>query len=277
MVGGFAKTRITGAPHEDEAALTAAACDRSASAVSAQGVIVSLGERLRSLPEHRGADETSHAWKRENDLGVAMLPTWAFRADVVLELLEHVCDSTTTIAQLLAEELEPWEKKLDVLGSGLEATRGESEALLSQSKMELVGRDAADAVFLEDSGELIFLEPTSLVRGGCLEEQSPQPGLIGSRTQLEQLREEPMQLSPELIGETAQVFAECGIDTAELSESNHQGVVELELAEVMVVGTKRVGTNERIEPVVFGAGHGVPVSEAVELLGIDSEDMESTL
>jgi hypothetical protein len=277
MVGGFAETRITGASHEDEAALTAAACDGSASAVSAQGVIVSLGERLRSLPEHRGADETSHAWKRENDLGVAMLPTWAFRADVVLELMEHVCDSTTTITQLLAEELEPWEKKLDVLGRGLEATRGESEALLSQSKMELVRRDAADAMLLEDFGELIFLEPTSLVRSRRLEEQSPQPGLIGCWTELEQLREEAMQLSPELIGETAQVFAQCGIDATELSESNHQRVVELEVAEVMPVGAKRVGTNEGIEAVVFGAGDGVPVSEAVELLGVDGEDIEPTL
>jgi hypothetical protein len=245
--------------------------------MGAEGVIVSLGERLRSLPEHRGADETSRAWKRENDLGVAMLPTWVFRADVVLELLEHVCDSTPTITLLLAEQLQPWEKELDVLGGSLEATRGESEAALSESEMELVRRDAADAVLLEDAAELILLEPTSLVGGRCLEQQSPQPGLIGSRTELEQLREESMQLSPELIGETAQVFAECGIDTAELSESNHQRVVELEVAEVMPVGAKRIGTDEGVEPVVFGAGHRVAVSEAVELLGIDGEDMESTL
>lgn len=277
MVNRFAKTRIAGASHENEGALSTAACDGSDSRVGTQGVIISLGERLRSLPEHRGADESSDAWKREKDLGVAMLPTFTYRAGVVLELVEHVADSTATIALLLAKQLQPREKELDVLGSGLEATRSESEAFLSQSKVELVGGDAADAMLLEDSRELVFLESTSLVRGRRVEEQSPQPGFIGCGTQLEQLREESMQLSPELIGETARVFAESGIDTSELSESNHQRVVELEVSEVMPVGTKRIGTDKGVEAVVFGASHGVAVAEAVELLGVEGEDIEPML
>ena len=277
MVDSFAKTRITSASHEDQGAFSAAACDGSASGVGTQRVIVSLGERLRSLPEHCGADESSRAWKREKDLDVAMLPTLTFRGDVFLELLKHVVDSSSTIAVLLAEQLEPREKELDVLGGGLQATWRESEAGLSQSEMELVCGDASNAMLLEDSGELIFLQPTSVVRGRRLEQQSPQPGLIGCRTELEQLGEESMQLSTKLIGETAEVFAEGEIDTAELSESNYERLVELEPAEVMPVGAKRVGTDEGVEPVVFGTCHAVPVSEAVELLGIDGEDIESTL
>jgi hypothetical protein len=245
--------------------------------MGAQGVVVSLGERLRSLPEHRGADETSRAWKRENDLGVAMLPRFAFRTDMDLKLLEHVSDSPSTIALLLAEQLKPREKELDVLRGGLEATRGKSEAFLGENAMELVGRDSADAMLLEDAGELIFLEATGFVRGGGLEEQSPQPGLIGSRRQLEQLREKSMQLSSELIGQTARVFTECGIDTSELTESNHQRVVELKVAEVMPIGAKRVSADEGVESVVFGAGDGVAVSKAVELLGVEGENIEPTL
>ena len=277
MVNRFAKTRITSASHEDQGAFSATACNGGDSGVGAQGVIVSFGERLRSLPEHRGADETSRAWKRENDLDVVMLPTLTFRGDVFLELLKNVVDSSSTIAALLAEQLQPGEKELDVLGSGLQAPWRESQAGLSQKEMELVCGEASNAMLLEDSCELILLEPTSLVGGRCLEQQSPQPGFIGCRTELEQLGEESMQLSTELIGETAEVFAEAEIDTAELSESNHQRVVELEEAEVMPVGAKGVGTDEGVEPVVFGARHAVPVSEAVELLGIDGEDIESAL
>ena len=45
----------------------------------------------------------------------------------------------------------------------------------------------------------------------------------------------------------------------------------------MPVVAKRVGTDEGVEPVVFGACHAVPVSEPVEPIGIDGEDIEFTL
>ena len=45
------------------------------------------------------------------------------RGDVLLKLLEYVVDSSPTIAVLLAEQLEPWEKELDVLGVELREAR----------------------------------------------------------------------------------------------------------------------------------------------------------
>ena len=77
-----------------------------------------------------------------------------------------------------------------------------------------------------------------------------------------------------MIGEAPELFLEFRIDAAQFSESNHERLVELELAEVADIGAKRVCQNEGIEAVVFGASHGMTVPEAVELLGIDREDVK---
>jgi len=277
MVDGVAKTRITGATHENDGAFSAAASDGSESGVRAQRVVVSLGERPRSLREHRGADESSRAWKREKDLDVAMLPTFTFRRHFTAELLKDILDSSSTVSKLFADELDSRQKKLSMLGGGLETTGGELEAGLSQGEAELLRGDATDSMLSQDSGELIFSQPTSLVRCWSFQEQSPQPGLVRGGTEPEQLREESMQLSTELIGEAPELFLEFRIDAAQFSESNHERLVELELAEVADIGAKRVCQNEGIEAVVFGASHGMTVPEAVELLGIDREDVKPTL
>lgn len=81
-----------------------------------------------------------------------------------------------------------------------------------------------------------------------------------------------MQLSTELIGETSELFLELRVDPAQLSESKHERLVDAELPEVVGIGAKRVCENEGIEAVIFGAGHGMTVAEAVELLGIDGKN-----
>jgi hypothetical protein len=277
MVDGVAKTWITGAAHEDDSAFTAPAGDGSESGVSAERVVVSFGERLRSLREHRGADESSRAWKREKDLDVAMLPTFTFRRYLTAELLKHIVDPLATVSKLLAGELESGQQKLSMLGGGLESTWGELEALLSQGEAELLGGDAADSMLSQDAGELIFSQPTREVRGWSLEEQSPQPRLVRAGRELEELREESMQLSPELVGEAPEFFVELRVDPAQLSESNDEWLIDAEFPEMVDIGAKRVRQDEGIEAVVLGAGHGMAVAEAVELLGIDGIDVNATL
>jgi hypothetical protein len=86
-----------------------------------------------------------------------------------------------------------------------------------------------------------------------------------------------MELFAELIGEPSELILQFRLDTGELADTNHEGLVELELPEVAAIGSKRVCLDESIEPVVLGAGHGVTIAEAVELLGIDGEDMKPAL
>jgi hypothetical protein len=277
MVDSLSKPGIAGAPHENDGAFTAAAGDRSGSGLSTQRVVVSLSERLRSLREHRGADESSRAWKREKDLGVAMPLTFTILRNLTAELLKDTVDSPSTVTELLTDELEPRQQKLRMLGGSLETTWGELKGRLAQSEAQLLGGDTTDTILSQDSGELIFSQPTRQVRRWGLQEQSPQPGLVGSGTELEELREEAMELSPELIGESPEFFLELRIDSAQLSQSNHERLVDLELAEVEGIGEKGIRQDEGIEAVIFRASHSMPISKTIELLGIDSKDVKPTL
>lgn len=69
----IAQTDVTGAPHHHIAAFAALLGDRCDARLSAQGRIVSLGEGLSALGQHRGGDEISDPWDGAKDLGVTML------------------------------------------------------------------------------------------------------------------------------------------------------------------------------------------------------------
>lgn len=277
MVDSLPKPGIAGTSHGNDRAFPAAAGDGSGSGLSTKRVVVSLSERLRSLAEHRGADDSSRAWKREKDLGVAMPLTFTFLWDLTAELRKDDVDSPSTIAGLLTDELEPGQQKLRMLGSSFETSWSELEGRLTQSQAQLLGGDTTDAILFQDSRELIFSQSSRLVRCRALEEQSPQPGLVGSGTELEQLREETMELSSEPIGELPELLLEFRIDPAQLSQSNHERFVDLELAEMAEIRAKGIRQNKGIEAVVFRAGHGVPVSKTIELLWIQGEDVKPTL
>ena len=50
-------------------------------AEGAQGVVISLGKKLRSFGEHRGGDDSSDPWQRQKDFDVAMLAPLFFSRD----------------------------------------------------------------------------------------------------------------------------------------------------------------------------------------------------
>jgi hypothetical protein len=182
VVDGISEAWIAGSSHKDLGAFSAATSNGSDSGQRAQRVVVSQGERLRSLREHRGADESSHARKREKDLDVAMLPTFTFGRDFgrafLSELSEDFLGSSSAVAELLADELDSGQKKLNMLGGGLETSGGELEGRLKECEAKLLGRDTTNSVVLQDFGKLILFESTSLVRSRSLEQQIPQPGLV---------------------------------------------------------------------------------------------------
>ena len=56
--------------------------------------------------------------------------------------------------------------------------------------------------------------------------------------------------------------------TRQLTNPNYQRIVQSHSVEQVSVGSQRVRQNQGIATVVFRAGDGVPVPEAVHLLGI---------
>jgi len=52
-------------------------------------------------------------------------------------------------------------------------------------------------------------------------------------------------------------------------------VLGLHRPEGRAVGAQRVGEHEGVAAVILGAGHGVAVAKAIELLGIEGEDVQA--
>ena len=86
-----------------------------------------------------------------------------------------------------------------------------------------------------------------------------------------------MKQLPEAVGGAAKVLTE-GAMVAGGDLQLCCKFVELgDLVELGEVGTEGIGKHEGIPAVVLGAGRGVPVAEAVELLGVQREDGKASL
>ena len=51
----------------------------------------------------------------------------------------------------------------------------------------------------------------------------------------------------------------------------------MQALKAVAIGTKGIGEDEGVTPVVLGAAHGMTVSESVDLLGIDGENGDAAL
>src|SRR5688500_1927368 len=88
--------------HDNRAALPALLGDRRNSRLGTQRGVISFGDRLSSLAEHRGCNRLPDTWQGEEDGGITMLifsrRTGARR---LRQLIEQRLDSALAIALLL--------------------------------------------------------------------------------------------------------------------------------------------------------------------------------
>jgi hypothetical protein len=67
-------------------------------------VVVSLGERLCGLSEHRGGHQTSDTWQGAENLDVTM-PAWVL--GIALEVVEQLVNALLAVSTLLRNEPQP--------------------------------------------------------------------------------------------------------------------------------------------------------------------------
>jgi hypothetical protein len=176
-VQSIAQPLVAGASHDDNASLAALLGDRSEPTESSGGVVVSLAKRLRSLGEHRGADEFPHAWYGEEDLRVAMLVLAGFGV-FFAKLSVKFSDIPLGLTNLLVSELDSREQGADVLRGGLDATRSQAQGRLGQNGVKLSCGESSNPIHPEEFCELSFAKPSSLMRSGSEQQERPQPRLV---------------------------------------------------------------------------------------------------
>lgn len=181
-VEGIAQPLVAGASHEDDASFPALLGDGSESTESSSGVVVSVAKRLRSLREHRGADEFPHAWNGEEDLRVAMLVLTGFGARIFRELCVKLSDIPFGLTNLLVGELDSREQGADVLRGRLDAAGSQAQGWLGENGMKLGSSESSNVMLSEEPSQLSYAKPPSEVRSWGDEQERPQPRFVCGST-----------------------------------------------------------------------------------------------
>ena len=112
------------------------------------------------------------------------------------------------IGALLVEQPQPWQQEQGMFAGGFCGSWGQRQGLGFQDGPYLAGIDTADAVEAQDALDFGFAEPGGANRRWRALKQSPQPWLVGRFCQLDQLREEAMELLAQPVGGTVELLAE---------------------------------------------------------------------
>jgi len=78
-----------------------------------------------------------------------------------------------------------------------------------------------------------------------------------------------MELAAKPVGEAAELVPQIVVHARVLTQFDDDGILETHPTEGRPIRTERGRQHERVAAVILRAGHGVPVAEAIELLGVE--------
>ena len=127
VIGGVAQARVAASPHQHHRLLAALAGDRRDARIGAQSVVVSFGEGLRGLGQHRGGDHTSHSGQGKDERHVTMLAGVCVRWLTGGELIQQSLDAHCELAPLLGDQAEMREQQQRMFAGGFRGSRGQQK------------------------------------------------------------------------------------------------------------------------------------------------------
>lgn len=274
VINSISEPLVARLAHDHVESLSASLRDRSNASVGTQGHVVSFCERLRGFREHRGGDKISHSGQGEKDFGVTVL----FRFWRGLrESIHQVSDLFSDGVHLGVNDSKLRYHHSPMCDSGGNRARCHGERRLPDDSGNIFPRESSDSVTREKSSEGREFQASSFLGISGNLEELPEPSLVGRRAQFQKVRSIPHELLPELVHQPVSALREIVIDSAQSPKPDHVGLVELHSPEARHIGSKRVGEDKGIEPIVLGASNGVPIPETVKLLGIDRVNVKASL
>src|SRR5262245_19578425 len=208
VIEGVAQTRIAPIAHADAERLTALPRHRGDPPVRPQRLVVSLGQRLRGLGEHRGGDDSSHSRQGPEDRRVTVLSSQLLRA----QLLQQRFDLGGDFRALLVQQPQAWEQQRDVGAGGLYRPRSHVQRWCLQRLSDRRHRQAPDAIDLEHRRHRLGRHALGVRRGRDAIKQRPKPRVVRGWAQGERLGKEPMEFLPETVAETPKLLPQVILD-----------------------------------------------------------------
>ena len=271
VIEGVAQTRVAPIAHADADPLAALPRHRSNAPVRPQSLVVSLGQRPRGLGEHRGGDDSPHARQGSEDSHVTVL-SWNL---LLAEFLQQRLDPARDGSALFLQQAQARQEQGDMRTGGLHRPRSNVQRGGLQRVADGLRRDTPDAVDLEHRGHGLHGQSLGVGWGRHAIKQCPEPRLVGGRAEGEGLGEEAVQLLSQSVAESPELLPQVVVYARQLAELDDAGVVGLHAPEGWAIGTQGVCEDKGVAPIILGPGDRVPVAKAIELLGINREDMNA--
>jgi hypothetical protein len=139
----------------------------------------------------------------------------------------------------------------------------------------LIGGQPTDAMRAQERHHGGAPEPEGRGGRGGEPHERPKPPFVGGGTEGERLRIKAVELLAQPTGEAPPLLAQLILHPRPLPKLNDQRILGRERPEGRLVGREGGGQYERIPTIIFGPRDRVAVAEAVELLGVEREDVEA--
>ena len=187
---------------------------------------------------------------------------------------EHGLNPFANRRSLLMHQTKVRQQQQRTIGDGFLRTWSEMETRQAKRFPDLFGVETTNAMAAEQPLEPGRSELAASLRQRRRFEQIPEPGFIGSRRERKQLWIEARQLLPELIQDAVVVLTKVVVQPREFAQLQNRRVFNAQRFEQEQIGSQRVRQDEGVAAIIFGAGDGVTVAEAIQLFGVDGEHGE---
>ena len=185
--------------------------------MGAQGIVISFG-KSRGLGDYCGGYDSPDSRQRTEDRNVAVLPWLVVLLIRRLKLVEQSFDAGTTTLALAVDQAQARQEQGNVFGGRLDYARRNLQRGRPQCGNDIIRTQAANAVCAQQPLDTLGSQALRNAGRWCELEQSPQPGLVGRRTQLKGLHVEAVKLFAQAVGQLI-AFALRSSSTRESSRS----------------------------------------------------------
>src|SRR5947209_1851476 len=181
VMDGVLQPFVAGKTTDHEALFAAAPGDRGRACQGPQGVVISCPQRLRSLGEQRGENDSADSWPGAKDRHVMLLtvlPRRVLRRHV--ELGTEAVERPVRLLDLLIDQMQARREVADMRASGFRRTRCNEQWCLAQGLQHSRSIEATDAMVLEDARDRLPGRLCSAGVGTCCQSARNQSSATSS-------------------------------------------------------------------------------------------------
>jgi hypothetical protein len=193
--------------------------------VRTKSVIIAVRERCGRFSEHRDSDFSSDSRQGFENGDVAMLAAFLRVTGALTELLQELLELSPTRQALRLHDLEARQDQPDLRFDSFDDAGRVRKARGVQTRHDIGGAPSTNPVRAQQMIDASSCQAALRRRRGRRGQQRPEPRLIGTRAQRQNIGHEPMHLTPQLIRQSPKLRVQIILGAGELAELHHDRIL----------------------------------------------------